>query len=351
MLKKLLLGILALIVLAAIFIGWRYFTSNTAFSEKSKYLYIHTGHATYPEVLKTIEDSNLVKSPGAFDFLAKRMDLPEKVKAGRYEIQKGMSLADIVRLLRNGHQSPVKLIITKLRTKEDLAELIGKKMECDSTSVIQYMNNVDSVKQYGVDTSTFMTVIYPNTYIYFWNSTPAQVFEKLAAEHKKIWTPERVQQAQQHGLTPTTAYILASIVEEETNAKDEKGTMASVYLNRVNKHMPLQADPTIKFAMRNFGLKRIYLKYLAVESPYNTYRNTGLPPGPICTPSLQTLDAVLQSPQTDYLYFVAKSDFSGRHVFSATYEEHLKHRKEFQQAQDAEEQKRNAAREDLGSQK
>ena len=348
MLKKLALGLLALIILAAIFIGWRFFTSNTAFPEKSKFLYIHTGHANWPEVLKTIEDSNLVKNPGSFNFLANRMGLPEAVKAGRYEITKGMSLADIVRLLRNGHQSPVKLIITKLRTKEDLAALIGRKMECDSASVIRFMNHPDSVKQYGVDTSTFMTLVYPNTYIYFWNSSPSQVFEKLAAEYKKTWTPERVEQARLHGLTPATAYILASIVEEETNAKGEKGIMASVYLNRVNKQMPLQADPTIKFAMRNFALKRIYLKYLAVESPYNTYRNKGLPPGPICTPSLQTLDAVLQSPQTNYLYFVAKSDFSGRHVFSETYEEHLKHRKEFQEAQDAEERKRNAnAREDL----
>lgn len=351
MFKKLVLGLLVLILLAAAFIGWRFFMPNTAFGEKSKFLYIRTGHATYPELLKTIEDSNFVKNPGSFDMLAKRLDLPERVKAGRYEIKKGMSLVTIVRMLRNGTQSPVKLVITKLRTKEDLASLMGRKLECDSAAAISYMNNLDSIKKYDVDTSNFMTVIFPNTYIYFWNTTPSEVFEKLVAERNKVWNAERVLQAKQHGLTPQTAYILASIVEEETLAKDEKGTMASVYLNRVNKRMPLQADPTVKFALRNFALKRVYLKHLAVESPYNTYRNSGLPPGPICTPSLQTLDAVLQSPQTNYLYFVAKSDFSGRHVFSETYEEHLKHRKEFQQAQDIQEQKRNAAREDTGTSK
>ena len=342
MLKKLVLGLLLIIVLAGAFIGWCFFTANTAFTEESKFLYIATDHATYPDLLQSIKDSNYIKSPGAFDFLAKKMDLPEKIKPGRYEITNGMSLMEIVRMLRNARQAPVRLTITKLRTKEDLAALIGKKLECDSASVMSYINNPDTVKTYGLDTNTVMTMIYPNTYMYFWDTSPRPVFEKLFAQFKKVWTPERRQMAQQHGLTPVTAYILASIVEEETTLDEDKGNITSVYLNRINKGMRLQADPTVKFALHDFALKRIYDKHLLVESPYNTYRNSGFPPGPICTPSMETLDAVLKSPQTNYLYFVAKSDFSGHHVFSETYEQHLQYAKDFQKAQDVEKQKKEA---------
>ena len=336
-------------VLLIAYSGWQFFSSNTAFDEKSKWLYIRTGQTTYAELIQSLKDSNYIKSPSAFNFLGKRMSLPEKLKAGRYEIKKGMSLFDIVRLLRNGRQTPVNLVITKLRTKEDLAAFIGKRFECDSLSVIRFLNSNDSLKQYSLDSNTAITGIFPNTYEFFWNSTPTLLFKKLFAEKNVYWTEERKELATQRGLTPITAYILASIVEEETRAATEKDTMASVYLNRFHQGMRLQADPTVKFALREFGLKRIYEKHLAIESPYNTYRNKGLPPGPICTPSLETLNAVLHSPSTKYLYFVAKSDFSGRHVFSETYEQHLIHAKEFQQAQDKQQQIK-AAKEDLGSQ-
>jgi UPF0755 protein len=340
MFRKLILSVLIIAVLAGTFAGWQFFTANTAFPEKSKYLYIHTGHATWPEVMQTLRDSNLIKSHAAFDLLSTRLDVPEKLKAGRYEIKKGMSLMDIARMLRNGTQAPVKLIITKFRTKEQLAGFLGRKMEIDSADVVSYYT--DSLQSFGFDSNTVMAMLYPNTYTYFWNAPVQTIFDKFHTEYKKVWTDERRNQARKLGLTPIQAYTLASIVEEETANLEEKDTIASVYLNRLNKGMKLQADPTIKFAMKDFTLKRIYLKYLTVQSPYNTYMNTGLPPGPICTPSLQTLDAVLQSPQTNYLYFVAKSDFSGRHVYTATYDEHLKVAREFQQALDIEQQKRAA---------
>ncbi len=350
-LKKWLLGIIAVIVLAAAFIGWRFFLSNTNFEEKQRYLYIRTGHASYGELLKTIRDSNYLRNPGSFDFMARKMDLEEKIKPGRYEIKKGMSIADVVRLLRNGRQSPVNLVIIKLRTIEDLAALIGRKFECDSTSVMDFLNNADSIGPHGFDTSTVMAAVYPDTYTYFWNTTPSAIFRKLFAAYKTVWTPERIQEAKQLRLTPVQAYTLASIVEEETNANDEKGNIASVYLNRLNKGMKLQADPTVKFALRDFGLRRIYEKHLTVVSPYNTYRVTGLPPGPICTPSLVTLDAVLHAPSTNYLYFVAKSDLSKKHTFSETYEEHLKNAKAFQKALDSLQALKQAAKEDLDTNK
>jgi UPF0755 protein len=347
MFKKLVIILLIVAVLAATFAGWQFFTDNTAFSGKSKFLYIRTGHATWPEVLQTLRDSNFIKSPMAFDMVAERLELPQKIKAGRYEIKKGMSLIDISRVLRNGAQTPVNLVITKLRTKENLAALLGRKLESDSATVIAWLNSPDSLQPFGFDTSTVMAMIYPNTYTYFWNAPLHKVFDKFHTEYKKVWTEERREQARQRGLSPTTAYTLASIVEEETNAKEDKDTIASVYLNRLQKNMKLQADPTVKFAMRDFTLKRIYLKYLTVESPYNTYMNVGLPPGPICTPSMASIDAVLQSPQTNYLYFVAKSDFSGRHVFSATYQEHLVKAKDFQKAMDLEQQRRTGAVDDI----
>lgn len=335
MVRKIILAVLGIIVLAGLLIGWRFFMSNTSFSQKSRFLYIRTGHATRQELMNTIQADTLINNPGSFELIADRMDVWEKLSPGKYEIKKGSSLFDLARILRNGRQSPVNLIITKLRTKEDLASLIGRKFECDSASVISYMNNPDTLRTYGLDTNTVMTVVFPNTYTYFWNSEPQTIFKKFFAERNRIWTDERKSLATERGLTPASAYTLASIVEEETNANDEKGNIASVYRNRISKGMRLGADPTVKFALRDFGLKRIYEKHLAVVSPYNTYLNYGLPPGPICTPSLRTLDEVLHSPNTNYLFFVAKSDLSGKHLFTETYSDHLKHAKEYQKALDS----------------
>ena len=333
MFKKLVVGLLIVILVACAITGWLFFTSGTAFQEKSKYLYIPTEHATFEDVLQTLKDSNFINSPGSFRFLAHRMDLAKNLRPGRYEIKKGMSLFEIARMLHNGRQSPVNLVITKLRTKEDLASFIGKRFECDSTSVMDYMNNTDSLRENGFDTNTVMTTVYPNTYTYFWNSTPSTIFRKFYSEYKMVWTDERKQAAQQQGLTPTESYILASIIEEETNNNSEKGNIASVYINRYKKGMRLQADPTVKFALHDFALKRIYDKHTEVESPYNTYKVLGFPPGPICTPSLVTLDSVLHAPQTNYYYFVARTDYAG-HIFSETLEEHLKYAKEYHKSED-----------------
>lgn len=347
MVKKILYALAAL-ALVVFIIAVRFFFSNTPFSEKSRDLFIHTGKTSKEDVMKTVEENNLVRNPASFNFLATQMDVWEKIKPGKYKIEKGMSLFKIARLLRNGSQSPVNLVITKLRTKENLASLVGKKFESDSLQFIQFLNNQDSLKKYDLDTNTVMTAIFPNTYTYLWTTQPDGIFKKLFAEYKKVWNDERRKKADTLSLTPATAYTLASIIEEETTYDKEKGLMASVYLNRLNRGIALRADPTVKFALRNFALKRIYEKHLAVESPYNTYRNKGLPPGPICTPSLATLDAVLNAPKTDYLFFVAKKDFSQAHIFTSSYQEHLKYAKEYRQALNLlEQQKQKTAREDF----
>jgi UPF0755 protein len=191
--------------------------------------------------------------------------------------------------------------------------------------MINFLNNNDSLKKYGLDTNTVMSVVIPDTYTYFWNTTPQKVFQKLYDGSQKFWNKERKEKAVSHNLTPLQAITLASIVEEETIIKEDKGKIAGVYMNRIAKNMKLEADPTVKFALKNFGLKRIYNADLKVPSPFNTYYTTGLPPGPICTPSVETIEEVLNSPKTDYLFFVANSDYSGYHIFTSSYTDHLKY--------------------------
>jgi UPF0755 protein len=238
-------------------------------------------------------------------------------------------------MLRSGNQAPVKLVITKLRTKEDLAKKIGDNFECDSGVVMQFLDANDSLSKYNLDTNTVLTAIIPNTYSLTWNNTPSKIFKKLYAEQQAFWKPERKKKAENLHLGIKDVYILSSIVEEETNKDEDKGKIASIYLNRMRQGMKLAADPTVKFAMRDFELKRIRFKHLSFNSPYNTYQNPGLPPGPICTPSIKTIDAVLNMPATDYLYFVARNDFSGFSNFSTGYAEHLKNAKAYQEALDS----------------
>ncbi|HLK28720.1 MAG TPA: endolytic transglycosylase MltG [Puia sp.] len=338
MIRKILLGVFILIAIAAIFIAYQFFGSATAFEKEKYFLYIKTG-MTYDEVVDVLRKDEVIKSPFFFKLLSDKTNYSSNVKAGKYEIKKGTDLVDIIRMLKNGRQVPVNLVITKFRTKENLASSIGKHFECDSTSMMDFLENTDTLKRYGLDSNTAMTAVFPDTYTYFWNTTPSRVFKKFFTAYQTFWTEERKQEAKEHSLTPASAYILASIIEEETNKKEDKPLIASTYLNRISKGMKLSADPTIKFAMKNFELKRIYEKYLSVESPYNTYKYTGLPPGPICTPSQETIDAVLTSPKTNYLYFVAKADFSGYSNFSETFEQHLKFAKEYQKALDIEMEK------------
>lgn len=337
--KKIILSILFILLIAVIYSGWQLLGPVTHVPE-GKFFYVKT-NSTYEDVKKELTSQGIINSEFWFNFLASRLHYTNAVKAGKYEVRKGMSLLSLIRMLRNGQQTPVKLVITKLRTTEDLARKTGSLFEFDSLQMMDYLSNSDSLSKFSLDTNTLMSAVIPDTYTFFWNTTPDKVFSKLFAASQNFWTEERIQKAKDHGLTPVQAYTLASILEEETNSKSDKPNIASVYLNRIAKGMPLQADPTIKFAMKNFGLKRIYDKYLLTPSPYNTYTNKGLPPGPICTPSQETIDEVLNSPKTDYLYFVAKSDFSGTHVFTTNFKDHLKYAKEFQKAMDKQDSIRN----------
>lgn len=318
--------------LAITFCAWKIF-GPAINNPENKFLYIRTG-SNYQQVKDSLIKDELLTGSFWFDKVAGYAGYPQKVKAGKYKIPDGMSLYHLVKMLRSGRQVPVNLVITRLRTKEDLAKKIAANFETDSTTVINLLNNEDTLRQFGVDTNTVMTDVIPNTYTYQWNTSAKNIFRKLDSEAKKFWNTERLEKAKRLQLTPTQVYILASIVEEETNKAEDKGKIASVYINRLRRGMRLAADPTVKFAMKDFDLKRIYHKHLTFVSPYNTYLNSGLPPGPICTPSIKTIDAVLDSPETDYLFFVARSDFSGYSDFASTYQQHLKFAKAYQQALD-----------------
>lgn len=331
--KKLFYVFVISIILISAVAAWLLLGSATGFTEKEKYLYIRTGETQKSKVLNQLRQEKLIRHISVFTWLANQLNVWERLKPGRYAIQRGTSMLQIIRMLRNGRQTPLSLTITKLRTKENLASLIARKTEHDSIQIIQIIQDSEFLARYGVDSNTVLTIVLPDTYEIYWTSTPQTLFDKFKKQHDYFWNESRRAKAGQLGLTPQQVYILASIVEEETNRQEEKPLIASVYLNRLKKNMYLAADPTIKFALRNFGLKRIRFGHInsSAANPYNTYRHKGLPPGPICTPSIHTLNAVLDAPDTDYLFFCAQPGGTGLHNFAATEQEHMRNARAYQQ--------------------
>ncbi len=334
--KRFSILLLLTLLFVAGFLSWQILWSGTAFNGATSSFIIEEGKNDRDHLLQTFRNNHIVKSPAAFSTVAAALSVWNKLKPGKYEVKKGSSLLAIARMLRNGRQAEIRLVINRLRLKEDLAKLIGKSFAADSAKVMLFLSSNDSLQPFGVDTNSVFTAIIPDTYAFYWNTPLSKIFRKLADSRTAFWNKNgRLQQAKDLSFTPEEVYTLASIVDEETNYESDKYKIAAVYINRLGKGMPLQACPTIKYAMKDFTLTRIYEKYLGNPSPYNTYRKKGLPPGPICTPSPKTIDIVLNAPRTDYLYFVAKSDFSGYHHFSSTYAEHNQYAKEYQKALDA----------------
>ena len=332
--KRVLQLLFIAIVFAGAFLAWRIFGDDTNFKENKKPLYIKTG-SDFIRVQAQLQRGGFIQHTGTFNKVAAVMGYNDAaIKPGKYVIEKGSSIYSIIKLLKSGSQTPVTLVITKLHTKEELVKKIADNFECESVIISSFMNSNDSLRHYNVDTNTLMSLVMPGSYNILWNAPFPTIFNSIYTEHKKFWTADRLKKAAALGFTPQQVYTLASIVEEETNKEEDKGKIASVYINRLNKNMALGADPTIKFALRDFSLRRIYEKHLFVKSPYNTYQNKGLPPGPICTATEKTIDAVLNAPATNYLFFVAKPEFDGYSNFAETYEEHLRYAKAYQQAYD-----------------
>lgn len=302
------------------------------FVEKEKYIVIKEKDLNPENIAEILHDNQAIASVWWFTQLANQLNIWEKLKPGKYKIARGQNALSIARMLKNNKQAEISLVINKLRKPQDLAKLLAKQFDIDTIEAKTKIDAFLSSNSLGITTDNWLAQIVPNTYNFYWNTSVEKIFSTLQSESEKFWNNERKQKLQNLGLSQQQAIIIASIVEEESNRQDEKGKIASVYINRLNKNMTLGADPTIKFALNDFSLRRILSVHLQVQSPYNTYKNKGLPPGPICTPSIKTVDAVLEAPRTDYLFFVADASLNGTHHFSVSDVEHIKYAKLYQKA-------------------
>lgn len=267
----------------------------------------------------------------AFDLYAKHLDLENSIKPGHYVMEPGMNVIEVVRMLKLGLQTPVNVTINNVKTPQYLAGKLAKQIMADSTAIVKALTDTATAEKLGFTSPLTMFSMYiPNTYELYWTITPDEFIERMRKEYKRFWTEERDAKRKRSGLSRTEVMTLASIVYEETHKVDEMPRIAGVYINRLRKGIPLQADPTIKYAMQDFGLRRILYRHLKYESPYNTYINRGLPPSPICMPSINAIDAVLNFENHEYIFFCARPTFDGYHNFARTLREHNANAKAYQ---------------------
>lgn len=307
------------------------FTSNIKTKNDYDYLYIPTG-ADYKTVVQLLKQNQFILNEATFDWTSDMFGYKNKVKAGKYRITKDMSNQALVRLLMSGKQEIVHLTFNNIRLEKEFAGFIGKNLECDSADLMNLLQDRDFLAEYGFDSDNVYTMFIPNTYDIFWNINSENFFKRMNKEYKKFWNESRMSKAKALALSPSEISILASIVDQETMRDKEMPVIAGVYLNRLKLGRPLQADPTVVFANGDFSIKRVAGEMLSLESPYNTYKYKGLPPGPISMPTIKAIDAVLNHQAHDYLYFCAKDDFTGYHTFAKTFEEHKENARRFQQA-------------------
>lgn len=325
------LGILLVVMLAGTAFNYymKYFGPNV--TDNTEYLYIKTG-SDFDDVYETIKKDEIVKDSLSFFNAANNMDYPASVKPGRYRLKKGMSNRSFINMLKAGNQEPVKISFQNVRLKQTLAGMVARKLEADSASISGLLDSASFVEKYGFNTENIYTMFIPNSYEMYWNTSAEKFFIRMHDEYQKFWTPERKAKAEKIGLTPIKVSILASIVDGEALKDQEMPTIAGLYMNRLKKGMRLEADPTVIFAANDFTIRRVLNRHLRIESPYNTYRNTGLPPGPINMPSINAVDAVLNYTSHNYIYMCAKEDFSGYHNFATNLAQHNINARKFQQA-------------------
>ncbi|MDP5171068.1 MAG: endolytic transglycosylase MltG [Bacteroidia bacterium] len=324
--KYLLWGIIGAIALCVLFVYplyQRVFSPmvHTSDGHEAEF-FVPTG-SDYKVVGDRLLENGLIDDLAAFHWVASKMNYPNTVRPGRFMLQDGMNARELVTLLRSGKQAPVKYTFVKFRTKDQLAETTAEKLELSKEDLLELLNDREFLNRYnGLTPETVLAVFIPNTYEFYWNVTPEDFFAKIFEYYKRFWNDERNAKRENLRLSRLEVMALASIVEEETNKNDEKARVAGVYLNRVRKGWPLEADPTVKYAVGDFTLRRILYEHLQIDSPYNTYLYAGIPPGPICTPSVPSIEAVLNGEKHDYMFFCAKTDGSGYHHFSRTLSEH-----------------------------
>lgn len=296
------------------------------------YLYIDNDDTIDSVQIKINQAFGLSKFPAGFAKLSELKDYKHRIRTGKYKVTADDTAYALFNRLSRGHQTPSKLVINNIRTIDQLTGRLGRQLMLDSLELKLFFNTDLELEKRGFTKETLPALFIPNTYEVYWNMDMLEFMERMQKEYKRFWNDERLKKAEAIGLTPIEVATLASIVEEETNSAGEKATVAGLYMNRLHRGMPLQADPTVKFALQDFTIKRILNEYLKYDSPYNTYLYAGLPPGPIRLASIPGLESVLNYEKHNYIYMSAKEDFSGKHNFATNFEDHKanarKYRKE-----------------------
>jgi UPF0755 protein len=307
------------------------YTPNVLVEKKDRQIVIPRG-AKFKDVQAIFHEQNLVQDLISFSFLSRLMDYDENIKSGRYLLRSNMTNIQVIRLLRSGQQEPVKITFNNVRLITELSEKITKNLMMKPEEFEAALIQFAMTNKYGFNKDNVLTMFIPNTYEVYYQSSPQEVIDKLYSEYKDFWNADRRSKADKLGMTPVEVSILASIVQAESVKKEEAPVIASLYLNRLKKGMPLQADPTLVFAVGDFSLKRVLNEHKEINSPYNTYKYAGLPPGPINMAEIRSIDAVLNFTPSDYLYMCAKEDFSGNHNFTSDYQQHMNNAIKYQRA-------------------
>lgn len=332
--KRIVLFILLATAIAGAWFCWNMFLKSNVHTDhgESEMLNVKTG-TTMPQLLELLQKRKIISNRTSFEAMAKLKDF-KTVKPGRYRIRDGMNNRELINILKNGLQEKVSFTFNSIRTREQLAGRVGAKLEADSAEIIHLLSDPDFLARYGMNENTILTLFIPDTYSLHWNTSPHDFIDSMATVYKKFWTPERKQLARSIGLSQSEVITLASIVEsEQTLHPDERPTIAGLYMNRLTKRMPLQSDPTVIYALGDFSIQRVLRGDLDINSPYNTYRFSGLPPGPIRLPQTESVDAVLNYKRNNYIYMCAEFA-TGRHQFTSDYKQHLLNAKAYQDALD-----------------
>lgn len=330
---KIIAAVLGVALLVGGLVAYRYykgfFAPNTG--EEDVYLYIRTGSG-FEDVMASVVAEELVTDTVTFRWAAEQMDYPGRVKPGRYRIAPNTNNRTLINMLGGGFQEPVRVRFDNIRLKESFAAALEKQLEPDSLAFVNLLNDPEYAASFGFDTENFFGMFIPNTYEFYWNTAAEDFVKRMHSEYEKFWTESRLAKASSLDMTPQEVSVLASIVKGEALHVDEMPRIAGLYINRLQRGILLQADPTVIFANNDFSIRRVLFKHLRFDSPYNTYIYPGLPPGPIMMPSIASIDAVLDHETHSYIYMCAKDDFSGYHNFAVTLAEHNVNARKFQQA-------------------
>ncbi len=301
---------------------------------KTEYVLFVPDNATYEQVLDSLTANEALESIKAFKWVANKKSYQLAVKPGRYVLKTGMTSNEIVNMLRGGLQTPLSVTFNNIHFKEELAGKVSKYLQTDSLSILNLFYDEKQIEKFGFTPETYGAMFIPNTYEFYWTTTAREFAERMKNEYERFWNNERRKKAEELNLTPVEVTTLASIVQSETAKREELATVAGLYINRLQRGQFLQADPTVKYAVGDFSLKRILNSHLEIDSPYNTYKYAGLPPGPINFPETSSINAVLNYQKHKYIYMCAKEDFSGYHNFSATLAEHNRNAAKYRRALD-----------------